>query len=144
MQQRKVADSLKYKTLKGRTVYGGGGIIPDIFVPLQGKHGDEALEMLMQSGVISYFVFEQIDKSRTEFEGISFETFYKKAETTDLYVQLFQDYLKSSGVNFSLSSHKAMVKHYIIAEFARQLFDEEKYFEIRLKKDSMILEVLKQ
>ncbi|WP_396183020.1 S41 family peptidase, partial [Flavobacterium sp.] len=44
----KVADSLKYKTLKGRTVYGGGGIIPDIFVPLQGKHGDEALEMLMQ------------------------------------------------------------------------------------------------
>jgi carboxyl-terminal processing protease len=37
-----------------------------------------------------------------------------------------------------------MVKHYIIAEFARQLFDEEKYFEIRLKKDSMILEVLKQ
>jgi len=140
----KVADSLKYKTLKGRTVYGGGGIIPDIFVPLQGKHGDEALEMLMQSGVVSYFVFEQIDKNRTEFEGISFETFYKKAETTDLYVQRFQDYLKSSGVTFSLSSHKAMVKHYIIAEFSRQLFDEEKYFEIRLKKDSMILEVLKQ
>lgn len=139
----KVADSLKYKTLKGRTVYGGGGIIPDIFVPLQGRHGDEALEMLMQSGVVSYFVFEQIDKNRTEFEGISFESFNKKTETTDLYVQRFQDYLKSSGVTFSLSSHKAMVKHYIIAEFARQLFDEEKYFEIRLNNDSMILEVLK-
>jgi carboxyl-terminal processing protease len=28
-------DSLKYKTSKGRTVYGGGGIMPDLFIPLQ-------------------------------------------------------------------------------------------------------------
>lgn len=140
----KVADSLKFKTLKGRTVYGGGGIIPDVFVPLNGKHGDEATEMLMQSGIVSYFVFEQLDQNRKEFEGLSFDSFKKKFEATNMYVDKFENYLQSNGVSLNLDSHKAMVKNYLMAEFARQLFDEEKYFEIKLKNDLMIQEVLKK
>ncbi|MEZ4839304.1 S41 family peptidase [Flavobacterium sp.] len=140
----KVADSLKFKTLKGRTVYGGGGIIPDIFVPLNGKHGDEATEMLMQSGIVSYFVFEQLDQNRKEFEGLPFESFKKKFEATNVYVEKFENYLNSNGVSLNLESHKPIVKNYLMAEFARQLFDEEKYFSIRLKTDLMIQEVLKK
>jgi carboxyl-terminal processing protease len=140
----KVADSLKYKTLKGRTVYGGGGIIPDFFVPLEGEHGDEALQMLMQSGFVSYFVFEQLDKNRKEFEKVPFETFYQKMEATSIYVSRFQDYLGQSGMVFSLDKHKKMVKNYLIAEFTRQLYDEEKYYSMILKNDPMILEVLKK
>ena len=140
----KVADSLKFKTLKGRTVYGGGGIIPDVFVPLKGKHGDEATEMLMQSGIVSYFVFEQLDQNRKEFEGQTFDLFKKQFEATDLYVERFENYLQSNGVSLNLNSHEPMVKTYLMAEFARQLFDEEKYFEIRLKYDLMIQEVLKK
>jgi carboxyl-terminal processing protease len=140
----KVADSLKYKTLKGRTVYGGGGIIPDVFVPLEGEHGDEALQMLMQSGFVSYFVFEQLDKNRKEFEKVPFETFYQKMEATSIYVSRFQDYLGQSGMVFSLDKHKKMVKNYLIAEFTRQLYDEEKYYSMILKNDPMILEVLKK
>lgn len=140
----KVADSLKFKTLKGRTVYGGGGIIPDIFVPLNGKHGDESTEMLMQSGIVSYFVFEQLDQNRKEFEGLSFDFFKKKFEANTIYVDKFENYLKLNGVSLNLDSHKPMVKNYLMAEFARQLFDEEKYFEIRLKNDLMIQEVLKK
>jgi carboxyl-terminal processing protease len=62
-------------------VYGGGGIIPDVFVPLNGKHGDEATEMLMQSGIVSYFVFEQLDQNRKEFEGLSFDFFKKEVRS---------------------------------------------------------------
>ena len=126
----KVADSLKFKTSKGRIVYGGGGIIPDVFVPLNGKHGDEATEMLMQSGIVSYFVFEQLDQSRKDFEGLPFENFKKKFEANNLYVEKFENYLQSNGISLNLASHKSMVKSYLMAEFARQLFDEEKYFEI--------------
>lgn len=140
----KVADSLKFKTLKGRTVYGGGGIIPDVFVPLEGEHGDEALQMLMQSGLVSYFVFEQLDNNRKEFEKVPFETFYKKMQATSIYVSRFQNYLGQSGMIFSLNKHKEMIKNYLIAEFTRQLYDEEKYYGMILKNDSMILEVLKQ
>ena len=63
----KIADSLKFKTKKGRTVYGGGGIIPDVFVPLEDSHGSEGLTMLMQSGLVNYFVFEQLDQNRKKF-----------------------------------------------------------------------------
>lgn len=140
----KVADSLKFKTLKGRTVYGGGGIIPDVFVPLNGKHGDEATEMLMQSGIVSYFVFEQLDQNRKEFGGLAFDLFKKKFESDNKYVEKFENYLQSNGVSLNLNSHRPMVKTYLMAEFARQLFDEESYFEIRLTNDLMIQEVLKK
>jgi carboxyl-terminal processing protease len=61
-----------------------------------------------------------------------------------VYVDKFENYLQSNGVSLNLDSHKPMVKNYLMAEFARQLFDEEKYFEIRLKNDLMIQEVLKK
>ena len=98
----------------------------------------------MQSGVVSYFVFEQLDKNRKEFEKVPFETFYKKMEASTVYVNRFQDYLGQGGIIFSLEKQKEMVNNYLIAEFTRQLYDEEKYFEIILKNDPMILEVLKQ
>ena len=55
----KVADSLKFKTPKGKIVYGGGGIVPDIFVPLEVEHGNENTVYLMKSGFVVNFVFEQ-------------------------------------------------------------------------------------
>lgn len=140
----KVADSLKFKTVKGRTVYGGGGIIPDVFVPLQGKHGDEAVEMIMQYGIVSYYVFEQLDKNRKEFTSLNYIDFLKKMETTDVYFQGFKQHLSKSGLSIPLDANKALVKRFLTAEFARQLYDDDKYYEIILKEDPMIKAVLNQ
>src|SRR5690606_34305468 len=82
----KVADSLKYKTIKkGRIVYGGGGIIPDVFVPLSSNHGEEATMMIMQSGLVDYFVFEQLDKNRAFFEKLSLENLKTEIFTNEKY-----------------------------------------------------------
>ena len=138
----KVADSLKYKTKKGRIVYGGGGIIPDIFVPIGGNHGDEAVGMLMQSGLISYFVFEQLDHDRKTFERLTYSQMLQKLEATDLYFNNFKSYMARSGLMFNLEHQKAVVKRFIAAEFARQLFGEDHYFQIVLKEDPMIKAIL--
>lgn len=138
----KVADSLKFKTVKGRTVYGGGGIIPDVFVSLEGKHGDEAIEMIMQYGVVSYYVFEQLDKSRNEFSSLTFAEFLKKMDGTDVYFQGFQQHLSKAGLAIPLGANKPLVKRFLTAEFARQLYDDEKYYEIILKDDAMVKKVL--
>jgi carboxyl-terminal processing protease len=45
---------LKFKTPKGRTVYGGGGIVPDIFVPIAVEYGNENIVYLMQSGIVVF------------------------------------------------------------------------------------------
>lgn len=140
----KVADSLIFKTVKGRTVYGGGGIVPDIFVPLAVNHGEEGLELLMQSGMVSYFVFEQLDSDRNRFRGTDFETFVSVMKTDGRIFNDFDTYIKKSGISLPLEKYKPLVKQRLAAEFARQLYDDDKYFEILLKEDMMIKEVLKQ
>ena len=139
----KIADTLKFKTKKGKIVYGGGGIVPDIFVPIEGKHGEESIVYLMQqSGIVGHFAFEQLDQDRNAFTGLSFTQFLAKMNASDKYYTNFQNYLKENGVDLKLANHKSLVKRYIMAEFARQLFDEQKYYEIVLKEDPMIKAVL--
>ena len=134
----KVDDTLKFKTPKGKTVYGGGGIVPDIFVPLEVEHGDEGVGYLMQSGPISYYVFEELDKNRKEFEGLKFNQFLSKMDKSDLHFNNFKKYLSKNGLDLKLDKDKILVKRYLMAEFARQLFGEEFYYSIILKEDAMI------
>ena len=134
----KVDDTLKFKTPKGKTVYGGGGIVPDIFVPLEVEHGDESVGYLMQSGPVSYYVFEELDKNRKEFEGLKFNQFLSKMEKSDFYFNNFKKYLFKNGLDLKLDKDKNLVKRYLTAEFARQLFGEEFYYSIILKEDAMI------
>jgi carboxyl-terminal processing protease len=137
-------DTLKYKTPKGKIVYGGGGIVPDVFVSLEGKHGEEGVVYIMQqSGIVGHFAFEQLDKSRKSFQGLNFEQFLNKMSQTDLYFDAFQKYLKDNGIILDLSTSKAIVKRYVSAEFARQLFNEQKYYEIVLKEDQMVKTAIK-
>lgn len=139
----KIADTLKFRTPKGNIVYGGGGIVPDVFVPLEGKHGEESVVYIMQqSGIVGHFAFEQIDNNRNLFKGLSFSQFLEKMDKTDQYFNNFQKYLLDNGVNLRLSQNKSLVKRYITAEFARQIFDEQKYYEIVLKEDPMVKAIL--
>ncbi len=139
----KIADTLKFKTRKGRIVYGGGGIVPDVFVPLEVEHGQESIAYLMQSAIVGHFVFEELDGNRRAFAGQTFEQFTEKMAKTDVYFNAFRKYLAENGVNLQLKN-KAMVNRFLTAEFARQLFNEEKYFEITVKEDAMIKAVLEQ
>lgn len=138
----KLNDSLKYKTKKGKTVYGGGGIVPDVFVPLEVEHGSEKIAFLLQSGIVGHFVFEQLDKDRNVFSKQTFEQFKTKISTTDEYFDAFQKYLLKNYLDIDLTKHKALVKRYLNAEFARQLFGDTYYYEMIVKEDAMIKAVL--
>jgi len=133
----------KFKTPKGRIVYGGGGIVPDVFVPLEIGYGNQHTTYLLESGLMGHFVFEQLDRDRNVFKGMSFEQFKPKIDRTDLYFNAFQKYLYTTGLDMKLDKNKALVKRYLSAEFARQLYSESKYYEIVLKDDVMIKAVLK-
>lgn len=139
----KVADLLKFKTKKGRTVYGGGGIVPDIFVPLEVKKGEESLSYILNSGIVGHFVFEQFDKNPTAFKGLIFPDFINKLQKDGSYISKFESYLKESGLELKLTNNKTLVQKYITAEFARQLFGESQYYSIILKDDAMLKAVLK-
>lgn len=66
----------------------------------------------------------------------------QKLEATDQYFVNFKAYMAKSGLMFNLDRQKPVVKRFIAAEFARQLFNEEDYFQIVLREDPMVKTIL--
>ncbi|TDD99299.1 S41 family peptidase [Flavobacterium cellulosilyticum] len=133
----------KYKTPNGRVVYGGGGIVPDIFVPIELEHGNENSVNLLELGVLSNFVFEQLDKDRGAFTNLTFDQCMDKINSSDLYFNLFQKYILKYRMDLNIKNNKAIVKRYLSAEFAGQLYNESKFYEVLLKNDAMMKAVIK-
>ncbi|WP_299776761.1 S41 family peptidase [uncultured Formosa sp.] len=139
-----VSDSLKFTTPKGKVVYGGGGIIPDVFVPLDIKTQNETLLFLEQRGFISYFIFEELEKDRHVFDGYSRRNFIETFKVSDDLVLKFQDYLNVRTVaNISFQNSKEEVKLYLKATIADQLYGKGVYTEVFNNQDNMINEVIK-
>ena len=59
-------------------------------------------------------------------------------EKSDFYFNNFKKYLFKNGLDLKLDKDKNLIKRYLTAEFARQLFGEEFYYSIILKGDAMI------
>jgi carboxyl-terminal processing protease len=139
-----VNDSLKFTTPKGKVVYGGGGIIPDVFVPIDTSTKNETLTYLLNRGFISYFVFEELDKDRKAYDGITQQDFIDNFIVSDDVVVRFQDYLNiRSEHNITFVAYNETVKKYIKATLAEQLFGREAFEEIINTNDSIIEEVIK-
>ena len=140
----KVADSLKFKTPKGKIVYGGGGIIPDVFVPLDISMQNETFNFLRQRGFVNYFVFERLDKDRLAYSSFSKSDFINDFEVTDDVVLAFQDYIKARiNRKITFVAYQDEIKLYIKAALADQLFGNGSYNEIINQSDIMIEEVIK-
>jgi carboxyl-terminal processing protease len=140
----KIADSLKFKTKKGRIVYGGGGIIPDVFVPFEGKHGDEMTTLILQSGLMNYFVFEQLDQNRKAFSQMTISEIKDELVQNKNYFNAFKSRIKESGLLLNLESQKEKVLYYMHAEFVQQLFTDKEYYQLLLKEDKMVNKVLRK
>lgn len=140
----KVADSLKFKTPKGKIVYGGGGIIPDIFVPLDANYQNETLNYIKGRGYVSYFVFEELDKDRNTFKGITKNDFIKNFDVSDDIVVRFQEYLsEKERVQITFVAYNSEIKQLIKASLAEQLFGRNAYEEIMNSTDDMVEEVIR-
>jgi len=135
----KVADSLKFITPKGKVVYGGGGIIPDVFVPINKKMENEIVNRILDRGIMSYFVFEDLDKDRSIYEGINEEDFITDFVVSDALLNRFNDYLNArTRFKIVFVAYNDEIKLYIKATFAQQLYGSEAYQKIVNTNDVMI------
>lgn len=138
-----VADSLKFTTPKGKIVYGGGGIVPDVFVPLDTSFQNETLNFITKRGYVSNFVFEELDKDRSVYNNISKEDFLKNFEVSEEMVLKFQNFLnfkENTKITF-VAYHEAM-KTLIKAELAEQLYGDGAYQQVINQNDDMVQEVI--
>ena len=138
----KVADSLRFLTAKGKVVYGGGGIIPDVFVPKDTSLENETLEYISRSGFASYFVFEYLEKNRTQFSGITLEDFLVNYEVDEDLLNEFIDYSTIDKDHSEFRNHLDQIKTIIKASIAQQIFDTNTFELILNNDDKMIQKVL--
>ena len=144
-------DSLKYETHNGRTVYGGGGIMPDIFVPWDSTRYNNLYSALIRKGVYNTFVNNYLDSHRQELEKNykNVNAFEKKFEVTDVMFDSLLSMAKEKKVTINeeeLNPNKDFYKLQLKALIGRNLFNQNAYFEILAPMDIEInkaLEVIK-
>ena len=136
-----VNDSLRYETPKGKIVYGGGGIIPDIFVPKDTDPEKEKLTYLLRGGYMSRFVFDKLEENREFYNGITRENFRDEIEISDEMIYDFDRYMSqiNIGINRTSEERKPLLKKYLKAEIAQQLFGTS-VFERYLNTDDRLIE----
>lgn len=134
----KVVDSLRFVTPKGKVVYGGGGIIPDYFIPKDFTEESEALNFILNSGHLNYFVFEYLEKNRQLYETIQAEEFFDNYEITDAILDQFIAYTEVNQNSSGINKFKEKVKKFIKATLAQQLYGKDYYEKIISSDDTMV------
>lgn len=96
-------DSLQYKTLvRGRTVYGGGGILPDIFVPLDTTDNSPYFSDILRKGLDNRFALNYVDSLREELESRfpTEDAFVKDFYPSEEEIESFIAFVEAQGVEF--------------------------------------------
>jgi carboxyl-terminal processing protease len=142
-------EDLTFETLKNkRVVYGGGGIMPDIFVPMDTSVNYGYFNQLVRQNVIYSSVLDQLDQNRDGYEKkfTSFETFSKNFEVGDEMVEKIMaeaDKEKiekdEKGVEFA----RPILKRQVKALIARDLFGQSAFYQIINEDEDAVKEALK-
>ncbi len=136
-----VADSLRFKTPGGKTVYGGGGIIPDIFVGKDTTRVGETLNYLDRIGRMGRYVFEELDKKRSFYNSLSEDEFREKVVVDDAFAEGFLQYARKRGMEIELRNYHNQLKKYLKATMAQQLFGTGAFEKIINEDDAMVTKV---
>ena len=137
-------DSLAFTTPKGRVVYGGGGIVPDIYVSNTASLDEEWSNYLLRSNLINHFVFTELDQRRKDFEGLDREAFITSAlAEKERWITALKQYIKTQGVPLELKEEELAIVA-IQSYLGLQLFDEAARLEILHREDKFIQKALQR
>jgi carboxyl-terminal processing protease len=134
-------DSLKYYTMGKRVVYGGGGIVPDLFVPIDTTLDVQYLSTLQ--GFVPQFVYKFYSNNPQGFKQYTSSKYFKENfQVTNQWFSEFLAYAEGEGAKIDmvrLAPLEGRLRTLIKAHFARQLWNEEGFYPIYNSTDSTYL-----
>lgn len=140
-------DSLKYITPGGKVVYGGGGIMPDIFVPIQSGEHMSWYNRLINRGIVYDYAFEYTDAHRevlNRFEDVkAYDTGFS---ITDEMFDEFLAFAEKQGIRTDeegLKEMKGDLRVLLKALIARNIFDDDGFYPIYHRIDETFRESVK-
>jgi carboxyl-terminal processing protease len=127
-------DSLKYETPNGKIVYGGGGIMPDVFVSLDTSGGSNYYSSLSSKGIISEFAYNYLDNNRESFKKYaSFNDFNRDFSVTGKIINDFIAFAEEKGVKKDEKGFKTsslIISTQLKALIARQVWKNDGFYAV--------------
>ena len=140
---------LTFETLKNkRVVYGGGGIMPDVFVPVDTSANYGYFNQLVRQNIINSFALEQMDRHRNVYEKKypSLDAFRKNFEVSDEMVEQVMAEAEKEKIEKeekSVEFTRPIIKRQVKALIARDLFGQDAFYQIINEDEKAIQEALK-
>ena len=143
------ADSIKtdkskqYKTPGGKIVYGGGGIVPDIFVSLDTSKYNKTVNHLYYNGALNSFAFEYADQQRKSLmQQYRANDFVEKFTVSNEVIAALKNYLHVKKINQVIRGDETGLKTLLKALIGRNLYDKDAYYPILNQNDDAVLKAV--
>lgn len=137
----KLDDSLKYETVSGRIVYGGGGIMPDIFIPRDTSGVTSYFSSVINSGVLYKYALEYSDKNKDKFSAFKdYKELWEYLKQQPL-VNNFANYAVKEGIKkrpYLISISHKLIERQLQAYIIRNFFDDEGFYPVFFDDDVTI------
>ena len=142
----KLDKKLKFSTVHGRTVYGGGGIMPDIFVPNDTTGITSYYVNVANAGLLQKFAFEYVDSHRDELRNIdSVDKLLARLPKDSVLLRQFVLYASRNGVParwYYINISTDLIVNQLKALIARDALDYNAYFRIVNNQDVSVIKAL--
>jgi len=141
----KFDESLKYKTKKGRIVYGGGGIMPDYFIPLDTNINMSYLNDLYNVNLIREYALKYYKENEKALSAMSYEKYKSSFQVSDAMLLELQKMAKGAGVKFDEAAYnesKSLIKSHLKAWIARSTWGSEGFYPIWLENDDIFTKAI--
>lgn len=141
------SDSL-FVTLGGRKVYGGGGIMPDVFIPSDTTGLTSYYFQVSNAGLLNKFAYEYADLNREELsKSKNVEQLIAKLPTREVLLWSFVKYASENGIPqrwYYINNSASLIVNQLKALIARDILGMNAYYEISNKTDNVVTEALKE
>lgn len=138
----KVDEKEKFTTPKGKIVYGGGGIIPDVFVPVDTTQYENWLYKAVRLSNLNNFFIDFADNNRTELEELGYKNYLSSFDKDDKVYNSFIEFIRKKGIETTDNKQvKKVLKLRIKAFLARLIWGDESIYPIWEEVDNMVIRI---
>ena len=139
-----INDSLIFTTPKGKIVYGGGGITPDIYVSTKETKDELWNDYIIGSNIIDLFVFLELDKNVKNFNFDNKQKFLsEELPNPNQFIDSFAEFCKKNNLPIKVTKkNKENILNSIKAFIALQVYDENTYFKIANQNDKFVIRAM--
>ena len=136
-------DSLRYRTDNGRLVYGGGGIMPDIFMPIDTSFNSKLYTNLVRKGVFNKYTvdYSMAHRDQLKQQYPEFSQFNKEFQITEAMMEEVKAVAEKEKVTWNEEEYQRSEKYIKLqlkALIARNVWEMQQYYEVTLTEDPVI------